>query len=111
MAHKLRNPLQPGDLVLVYNKTLESQWGLLFRNHWNGPFRGISQVNKGPYELEELDGTKLTRKFAGSHIKRFCPRGNLVHLYSESGNESSEESEVEDSILEEEGIENYTYSD
>ncbi|MBW0463807.1 hypothetical protein O181_003522 [Austropuccinia psidii MF-1] len=27
MAHKLRNALQPGDLVLVYNKTLESQWG------------------------------------------------------------------------------------
>ncbi|MBW0480664.1 hypothetical protein O181_020379 [Austropuccinia psidii MF-1] len=26
MAHKLRNPLQPGDFVLVYNKTLESQW-------------------------------------------------------------------------------------
>ncbi|MBW0522130.1 hypothetical protein O181_061845 [Austropuccinia psidii MF-1] len=86
LAHKLRNPFQPGDLVLVYNKTLESQWGFLFKNHWNGPFRVISQVNKGPYKLEELDGTKLTRKFAASHIKRFYARGKIVHLDSESGN-------------------------
>ncbi|MBW0517095.1 hypothetical protein O181_056810 [Austropuccinia psidii MF-1] len=75
MAHKLRNPLQPGDLVLVYDKTLESQLGLLFKNRCNGPFRAIGQVNNGPYELEELDGTKLTRKFAASHIKSFYPRG------------------------------------
>ncbi|MBW0538169.1 hypothetical protein O181_077884 [Austropuccinia psidii MF-1] len=79
MAHKLRNPLQPV----------------------------ISQVNKGPYELEELDGPELTRKFTASHIKRSYPRGKIVHLDSESGNESSEESEFEDSILEEEEIENY----
>ncbi|MBW0522103.1 hypothetical protein O181_061818 [Austropuccinia psidii MF-1] len=108
MAHKLRNPLQPGDLALVYNKRLESNWELLLKNHWSGPFRVIIQVNKGLYKLEELDGTKLTRKFAASHIKRFYPRGKIVHLDSGSGNDSSEESEVEDSILEEEQIENYT---
>ncbi|MBW0583955.1 hypothetical protein O181_123670 [Austropuccinia psidii MF-1] len=90
MAHKLRNPLQPGDLVLVYNKALESQWGLILKKCWNGQFRVIIQVNEGPYELEELDGTKLTRKFAASHIKRFHPRGKIVHLDSESGKESSE---------------------
>ncbi|MBW0581690.1 hypothetical protein O181_121405 [Austropuccinia psidii MF-1] len=67
MAHRPRNPLGPGDLVLVYHKPLESQWGLLFNNHWNGP-----------YELEELDGTKLKRKFAASHIKQFYPRGKKV---------------------------------
>ncbi|MBW0560050.1 hypothetical protein O181_099765 [Austropuccinia psidii MF-1] len=33
MAHRLGKPLKPGDLVLVYNKPLESQWGLLFKNH------------------------------------------------------------------------------
>ncbi|MBW0550291.1 hypothetical protein O181_090006 [Austropuccinia psidii MF-1] len=73
MAHRLRNPLELGDLVLVYNKLLESQWGLLFKNHWNGPYRVINQINNGPYELEALDGTKLTIKFAASHIKRFVP--------------------------------------
>ncbi|MBW0522817.1 hypothetical protein O181_062532 [Austropuccinia psidii MF-1] len=86
LAHKLINPLQPGDLVLVYHTRLESQWGLPFKNCWNGQFRVISQVNKGPYEPEELDGTKLTRKFEASHIKRFYARGKIVHLDSESEN-------------------------
>ncbi|MBW0560995.1 hypothetical protein O181_100710 [Austropuccinia psidii MF-1] len=51
MEHRLRNPLKPGDLVLVYNTALESQWGLLFKNHWNGPYRVINQINNGPYEI------------------------------------------------------------
>ncbi|MBW0533786.1 hypothetical protein O181_073501 [Austropuccinia psidii MF-1] len=63
MAHKLRNTLKPGDLVLVYNKTLESKWGLPFKNRWNGHYRVINQIKNGPYELEELGGTKLKRKF------------------------------------------------
>ncbi|MBW0488146.1 hypothetical protein O181_027861 [Austropuccinia psidii MF-1] len=62
IAHKLRNPLEPGDLVVVYSKPLESQWGLHFKNCWNAPYRVINKVNNGAYELEELDGTKLTRK-------------------------------------------------
>ncbi|MBW0505358.1 hypothetical protein O181_045073 [Austropuccinia psidii MF-1] len=70
------------------------------------PFRAVSQVNDGPYELEEMDGTKLSRKFAADHIKRFYPRENIVHINLELGNESSEESKVEDSILEGEEIEN-----
>ncbi|MBW0460949.1 hypothetical protein O181_000664 [Austropuccinia psidii MF-1] len=106
MAHKLRDPLQPGDFVFFYKKTLESQWGLLFKNHWKGPLRVISQVNNGPYELEELDGTKDTRKFAENHVKIFYPREQIVYINSELENESSEESEVEDSTLEEEEIEN-----
>ncbi|MBW0526335.1 hypothetical protein O181_066050 [Austropuccinia psidii MF-1] len=91
MAHKLRNTLEPGDLVLVYNKTLQSQWGLLFKTHWNGPYRVINQMNNGPYELEELDGTKITRKFEASQIKRLYLRGKIGQSSSESENESSEE--------------------
>ncbi|MBW0477352.1 hypothetical protein O181_017067 [Austropuccinia psidii MF-1] len=104
MAHKLRNPLQSGDLVLLYNKKLESQWGLLFKNHCNDPFIVISQVNNGPYELEELDCTNLTRKFEACNIKRFYPRGNIFHINSELENKSSEESEAEESTLDKEEI-------
>ncbi|KAI8450003.1 hypothetical protein BY996DRAFT_7421975 [Phakopsora pachyrhizi] len=32
MAHRLREPLVPGDMVLAYNKSLEDQWGKLFHN-------------------------------------------------------------------------------
>ncbi|MBW0506182.1 hypothetical protein O181_045897 [Austropuccinia psidii MF-1] len=102
MAHKLRDPLEPGDLVLVYNKPLESQWGLIFKKCLNGPYIVINQINNGPYELEELYGTKITRKLEASHIKRFYSRGKIVQSSSESENERGEEIEAEESILEEE---------
>ena len=38
LAHRIQQPLSPGDLVLVYNKALKNQWGLLFKNRWNGPY-------------------------------------------------------------------------
>ncbi|MBW0499841.1 hypothetical protein O181_039556 [Austropuccinia psidii MF-1] len=94
MAHKLGNSLEPGDLVLAYNKPLESQWVLLFKNCCNGP-----------YEIEELNGTTLRRKFAESHIKRLYPRGKIVQTSSESENKSRKEIEAEDSIFEGDKIE------
>ena len=75
LAHQIRKPIHPGEIVLVYNKALESQWGLLFKNRWDGPYRVVRQINNGPYELEELDGTKLARRFAESQMKKFYPRG------------------------------------
>ncbi|MBW0545475.1 hypothetical protein O181_085190 [Austropuccinia psidii MF-1] len=78
MEHQLRSPLNPGDLVLVYNKAIETNWGLLFKNKWNGPYRVIRQTNNAPYELEELDGTELARRLAASQVKRFYPRGKLM---------------------------------
>jgi acetyl esterase/lipase len=71
---KNREPLQKGDLVLVYNKSLDSQWGKLFENKWNGPYRVINQLPGGSYALEELDGVELTRKYAASHVQIFYKR-------------------------------------
>ena len=71
---KTRDPLEPGDLVLVYNKSLDSQWGKLFENRWNGPYRIKTQEPGGSYSLEELDGTALARRYAASHVKKFFPR-------------------------------------
>ncbi|MBW0586926.1 hypothetical protein O181_126641, partial [Austropuccinia psidii MF-1] len=93
MAHQLRSPLNPGDLALVYNKEIETNWGLLFKNKWNGPYRGIRQINNGPYELEELDGTELARRFAASQVKRFYPRGKLINTKEDTEEEQSEEDE------------------
>ena len=78
MAARLRNPLEPGVLVLVYNKSLEDQWGKLFANRWNGPFKVKKHLPGGSYILEELDGTELKRAYAASHIKRFYPRGKTL---------------------------------
>jgi hypothetical protein len=84
MAARLQEPLDPGNLVLVYNKILEDQWGKLFANRWNGPFKVKEQLPKGSYLLEEMDGTELKRTYAASHIKRFFPRGrNLEDIQQE----------------------------
>lgn len=76
MAHKLRkNSLQVGDLVLVHHGALESQWGKLVTNRWNGPFRVKKQLSMGSHILEELDGVELKRCYAFSHFERFYLSG------------------------------------
>jgi hypothetical protein len=74
LKDSVRKPLSPGQLVLVYNKSLDSQWGKLFENRWNGPFRITTQEEGGAYNLEELDGTKLKRRYASSQVKPFFSR-------------------------------------
>ncbi|MBW0523130.1 hypothetical protein O181_062845 [Austropuccinia psidii MF-1] len=78
VAHQLRSPLKPGDLVLIYNKAIETNWGLVLKNQWNGPYRVIRKMNNGPYKLEELDGTELARRFSASQVKKFYPRRKLI---------------------------------
>jgi hypothetical protein len=72
----IRSPLEPGSLVLAYNKSLESQWGKLFENRWNGPYRIHKQEAGGSYLLKELDGNLLKRRFASSQVKTFFSREN-----------------------------------
>ncbi|MBW0573633.1 hypothetical protein O181_113348 [Austropuccinia psidii MF-1] len=108
VAHQLRSPLNPGDLVLVYNKTIETNWGVLFRNKWNGPYIVIRKINNGPYEIKELDGTKLARRFVASQVKRFYPRGKLIRAKEDTEEEQRKEDEL---INEEELFEENTESD
>ena len=71
---------------------LENQWVLLFKNSWNGPYWVVEQINQGPYQLEELDGTKLLRRHAASQVKRFYPRGVVLEeMDHEEENEGTEE--------------------
>ncbi|MBW0544393.1 hypothetical protein O181_084108 [Austropuccinia psidii MF-1] len=107
MAHQLRPPLNPGDLVLVYNKEIDTNWGLLSKNKWNGPYRVIRQMNNGPSELEGLDGTELGGRFAASQVKRLYPRGKLIDTKEDTEEEQSKEDE---SINEEEVFDETTKS-
>jgi len=93
-AHRLRESLRKGDLVLLYNRSLETQWGKLFANRWNGPYRMVSQFPGGSYQLEELDGSLLSRKAAASHLKRFYTRGATTFdetAASDSGHSGEDE--------------------
>ena len=91
MAARIRDPLDHGELVLVYNKSLEDQWGKLFANRWNRPFKVKEQLPKGSYLLEELDGTELKRTYAASHIKRFFPCGRSLEDIQQEELDSEEE--------------------
>ncbi|MBW0467158.1 hypothetical protein O181_006873 [Austropuccinia psidii MF-1] len=73
MTHKLRNPLEPEDLLLVNNKPIESQLGLLFKNYWNGPYRVINQINNGPYELSEFKALNLQENLQQVTSRGFIP--------------------------------------
>ncbi|KNF01794.1 hypothetical protein PSTG_04914 [Puccinia striiformis f. sp. tritici PST-78] len=95
MAIRLRKPLDPGELVLIYNKSLEDQWGKLFSNRWNGPFRIKKQLPGGSYLLEELDGIELKRAYAASHIKRFYPRGRELEDIQRDEEPNQEDSDQE----------------
>ncbi|MBW0496302.1 hypothetical protein O181_036017 [Austropuccinia psidii MF-1] len=103
LAHQLRSTLKPGDLVLVYNKAIETNWGLLFKNKWNAPYRVIKQINNRTSELEELDGTELERIFEASQVKRFYPRGKLINTkeYTEEEQSESDESTNGKEVFEE----------
>mgnify|MGYP006965694546 CR=1 FL=1 len=54
------------------------QWGKLFSNRWNGPYRVVRQVRGGSYLLEELDGTPLARRFSADQVKKFFVRGGTL---------------------------------
>jgi hypothetical protein len=96
-AHKLRkSPLEVGDMVLVYNASLESQWGKLFENRWNGPYRVKEQLPMGSFVLEELDGTELRRRYAASHVKKFYARGTNEIEESTDEEDSNEQNDGED---------------
>jgi len=96
LAARLRKPLEEGQLVLIYNKSLEDQWGKLFSNRWNGPFKVKRQLPGGSYILEELDGTELKRTYAASHIKRFYPRGKNLQQIMEEETDPQEEGPEEE---------------
>ena len=105
MAARLREPLDPGNLVLVCNKSLEDQWGKLFVNRWNGPFKVKEQLPKGSYFLEELDGTELKRTYAASNINRFFPHGRNLEDIQQEELDPEEEGLSDQSHQSEEGEE------
>ncbi|KAI8450430.1 hypothetical protein BY996DRAFT_6502227 [Phakopsora pachyrhizi] len=83
MAHRLRGPLVPGDMVLAYNKSLEDQWWKLFHNWWNGPYRVVEQAPGKSYakplekkgEEEKDGGLGEVVQARGGHLIQVGPEG------------------------------------
>ncbi|OAV89079.1 hypothetical protein PTTG_06037, partial [Puccinia triticina 1-1 BBBD Race 1] len=94
VLRRLRDSLCKGELVLLYNFSLKSQWGKLFASRWNGPYCNVSQFLGSSYELEELDGTLLKWQTAAMHVKWFYARGSTDFNHTAESDDSEEEVQV-----------------
>lgn len=59
----------------MYNAALWYQWGKLFTNRWNVPFRVEERLPRGSFFLGAVDGVHLKKRYATSLVKRFDLRG------------------------------------
>ncbi|GBG85178.1 hypothetical protein CBR_g39743 [Chara braunii] len=57
MARVRKEPLAVGDVVLLYDSSLEKQWSRKLDKRWLGPYRILRCGEFGAYQIEELDGT------------------------------------------------------
>ncbi|KAK4690749.1 hypothetical protein P7C70_g9499, partial [Phenoliferia sp. Uapishka_3] len=99
-AHRLRDPLKEGVLVLVHNAKLDTLHGGKFLPRWTGPYRVSTRLKKGSYLLEELDGTRMKRVYAARRVRRYYPRGRKEEdiFAEELPDENEEDEEVWDGI-------------
>jgi len=66
--------IEIGDMVLLYNSSLDKQWSQKLKNKWLGPYKIREIGETGTCLLNELDGTELQGMFAGDQIKKFFAR-------------------------------------
>ena len=87
--HRLRplnQRLRKGDLVLVYDSSLQTNRNTKLNDRWRGPFRVVEKAeNSTFYQLEELDGTPLSGTTAGDRVKKFYTRKELEEILQEEG--------------------------
>jgi hypothetical protein len=105
-AHRLRQPLEPGDLVLIQNVKLETQWGLKLADRWFGPYEIRERLPRGSYLLKEVgpNGAHLLKAFAAFRLRRFFPRGRPedqvnIELLAEDEDSDIAQSDLEDEAM------------
>ncbi|GBG65875.1 hypothetical protein CBR_g54167 [Chara braunii] len=67
-------PLTVGDVVLLYDSSLEKQWSRKLDKRWLGPYRIIRVGDFGAYQIEELNGTEWKDWVSGTRLKKFVAR-------------------------------------
>ncbi|GBG85657.1 hypothetical protein CBR_g40388 [Chara braunii] len=77
MARVRKEPLKVGDVVLLYDSSLEKQWSRKLDKRWLGPYRVARSRERGAYQIEELNGTAWKDWVSGSRLKKFVARDEL----------------------------------
>ncbi|GBG90057.1 hypothetical protein CBR_g50150 [Chara braunii] len=75
MARVRKELLKVGDVVLLYDSSLEKQWSR--KLEWLGPYRVTKCGEHGAYQIEELNGTAWKDWVSGSRLKKFVARDQM----------------------------------
>ncbi|GBG61832.1 hypothetical protein CBR_g23788 [Chara braunii] len=78
MARVRKEPLKVGDIVLLYDSSLEKQWSRKLDKRWLGPYKVAKVGEYGAYQIEELNGTAWRDWVSGSRLKKFVARDEPV---------------------------------
>ena len=68
--HRFRNAAQQiveGNLVLLFDSSLDTNWGRKFDDRWKGPLK-VTRITNGVYYLSELNGDELNRPVSGDRL-------------------------------------------
>ncbi|KAI9135790.1 hypothetical protein BKA69DRAFT_1019828, partial [Paraphysoderma sedebokerense] len=63
-----------GDLVLLFDASLEKQWSRKLDNRWIGPYLIRKKFENGTYQIGELDGAVGKDTVAGDRLKLYRQR-------------------------------------
>ncbi|KAI8812675.1 hypothetical protein BJ742DRAFT_662593, partial [Cladochytrium replicatum] len=63
-----------GDMVLLYNSSLDGQWSRKFETSWMGLYVITEKQSGGTYQIREPDGAEYTELVSGAHLKLFRKR-------------------------------------
>ncbi|GBG80146.1 hypothetical protein CBR_g30514 [Chara braunii] len=74
MTRIRKDPLKVGDVVLLYDSSLEKQWSRKLDKRWLGPYRIVRCGEFGAYQIEELDGAGWQDWVSGTRLKKFVAR-------------------------------------
>ncbi|GBG65169.1 hypothetical protein CBR_g49965 [Chara braunii] len=80
MAHVRKVPLRVGDVVLLYDSSLEKQWSKKLDKRWPGPYRIVRCADFGAYQIEELNGTTWKDWVSGTRLKKFVAREEVGNV-------------------------------
>ncbi|GBG86042.1 hypothetical protein CBR_g40943 [Chara braunii] len=78
MARVRKEPLKVGDVVLLYDSSLEKQWSRKLDKRWLGPYRVTRCGEHGVYQIEELNGTAWKDWLLGSRLKKLVARDKVT---------------------------------
>ncbi|GBG68051.1 hypothetical protein CBR_g1172 [Chara braunii] len=80
IARVRKEPLKVGDVVLLYDASLEKQWSRKLDKRWLGPYRVTRCGEHGAYQIEELNGTAWKDWVSGSRLKKFVARDERTRI-------------------------------